>query len=835
MTSVFLLATAALFRTFTTEIDVTFATPEDARAAEAHALEMPPGKTIAFSSRWDDTNRRHPLMAKAFSAAGAKATFYLNGVADGMRADYTDAMLAAGHAFGGHSMKHPRLPEVDAGTLWWNVMENRVRIETTLSTCVCGFALPYYAATNAADPTAAARLGEALFRAGYRGGPEKRDFNSWKTYRLTPRTWVSAYCFDCQDSNPSAEKFAAGFAEGRRLIEAGALSGGPQLALGVHTRQKDEGLARLTEILKSVTTKPEVWCCTENEYVAWRLQYLNNRVSKVGVSGCVARFRIERVEPFELGGLADYALDFTRPAKGGVHIVKPDAAHPLPTAFGRLEKALAYDAAAGRVTLTLENPTDGDLSDIDLTLRLPLAWTNGVRHVNRPRLARGETLRETFAIGAPMPSEGNFLFVVQVDAKTSPTTRGRWYATANARGPWDFDIRAFGAVPEADGEATAAIEKAIAACRAKAGGRIVIPKGDWLTGPIRLFDNMTLHLEEGARLSFVTNFARYYAPPTLNCWEGVRNYGPMPCVYAYRAQGVRITGTGELNGNGAAWWPFKFAKGGVPGQRDLKRMGARQVPVEERKFTDPACGLRPNFVQFYDCDRVLVQDVTLRDGPFWNLHPFLCRDVVVRRVKFIAHGPNNDGVDPDCCQRVLIEDCFFDVGDDCVVLKAGWNEDGWAIGVPTKDVTVRRCRSVKGLGGLTFGSEISAGIENVVMEDCELNGCRDAIYFKSLPGRGGYVRNVLIRNVKIGKCIDAPIKLSLIYKKTPPDTPHVPDFSDIRIENVSIEKGSHHPIVVEGVPYGKIRNVVFENVTDASGRPPRVTDAENIVFNGERK
>jgi len=436
-----LILAALAFRTFTTEIDVEFATPADARAAEAHALEMPPGKTIAFSSRWDDTNRRHPLMAGAFSAAGAKATFYLNNVSEELAREYSEPILKRGHALGGHSMRHPRLPDLNAAELWWNVMENRVKIETVMSTCVCGFALPYYAATNAVDPTAASRLGEALRRAGYLGGPERRDRDSWKTYGLTPRTWVSAYCFDCQDSNPSAKAFADGFAEGRRLMTAGKLAGGPQFVLGVHTRQKDEGLKRLTEILKTETTKREVWCCTENEYVAWRLQYLNNRVVKRRTDGCRATFAVERIEPFELGGLADYALGFTHSAKDGVRVLKPDAAHPLPTVFGRLEKALSYDADAGRLTLTLKNPTDVDLEDVDLTLRLPLAWKDGLRRVNRPRLACGETWTEIFEIGSCPPSEGDLYFVVQVDAKTSPTTRGRWYATALLRRPSEADIK----------------------------------------------------------------------------------------------------------------------------------------------------------------------------------------------------------------------------------------------------------------------------------------------------------------------------------------------------------------------------------------------------------
>ena len=456
----------------------------------------------------------------------------------------------------------------------------------------------------------------------------------------------------------------------------------------------------------------------------------------------------------------------------------------------------------------------GDMASVDYANARCIARNNRIidcRSVVYPRITKWDT------------SENNVVSFTKTRLPAEPVVFFK-----------DYDIRDYGAVEENGGEATEAIAKAVEACRkSSGGGRIVVPAGNWLSGPIRLTSGMVLHLAEGARLSFVTNFARYYAPPTLNCWEGVRNYGPTPCVYAYKSRDVGITGKGELNGNGAAWWPFKFAKGGVPGQRDLKAYARRQVPVEKRRFEDPACGLRPNFVQFYDCDRVIVQDVTLRDGPFWNLHPFLCRDVVVRNVKFVAHGPNNDGVDPDCCQRVLVEDCFFDVGDDCVVLKAGWNEEGWAIGVPTTDVTVRRCRSVKGLGGLTFGSEISAGISGVLMEDCELNGCRDAIYMKSMPGRGGYVRNVDIRNVKIGKCADAPVKLSLVYKKTPPNAPHVPDFSGFRIEDVEIEKGSPHPIVVEGVSHGPIRNVDFTNVRDASGRKPRVTHAKGVTFDGK--
>jgi polygalacturonase len=321
----------------------------------------------------------------------------------------------------------------------------------------------------------------------------------------------------------------------------------------------------------------------------------------------------------------------------------------------------------------------------------------------------------------------------------------------------DFALLDYAAVEGGTVKCTEAFAKAIAACHDAGGGRVVVPKGKFLTGPIHLRSHVELHLTEGAEVVFSDQFADYL-PPVLVRVGGIELYNYSPLIYARDCVNVAVTGKGILNGNAEAWWAWA--------RRETKlgfQMGAQGVPVEQRVFGTPEAAIRPSFLSFVNCTNILLEDFTIGSGPNWTVHPIYCVNTTIRRVHVLTDGPNNDGIDPDSCRDMLIEDCVFDTGDDCVVLKSGYNEDGWRVGVPTENVIMRRCTSKRGHGGLVIGSEMSGGVRNVFMEDCEFEGTDRAVRIKSRADRGGVVEKIYARNLKVRDMQREVIILNMDY------------------------------------------------------------------------
>ncbi|MEH0198228.1 glycoside hydrolase family 28 protein [Caulobacter sp. CCNWLY153] len=329
-----------------------------------------------------------------------------------------------------------------------------------------------------------------------------------------------------------------------------------------------------------------------------------------------------------------------------------------------------------------------------------------------------------------------------------------------------FVITDFGADQGDQAKTSAAIAAAITAANAAGAGVVVVPEGTWPTGKVHFKSNVALHLAKGATLLFSEKPADYL-PPVQTTWEGLECWNYSPLVYAFDCENVAITGPGRLKAKLDVWreW-YKRPKPHMDALVVLYHQAARGEPVDQRRMTGGEANLRPQFIQFNRCRHVLVEDVSIEDSPFWVIHPFLCADVVIRRVKIRAHGHNNDGVDPEMSQNVLIEDCVFDQGDDAVSVKSGRDQDAWRLGVPTRNVVMRDCQIRNGHQLMAVGSELSAGIENVFVDNCHFTGdgprgnggvdgwavpIANLLFVKTNERRGGFVRGIHMRNVSATK------------------------------------------------------------------------------------
>jgi polygalacturonase len=393
----------------------------------------------------------------------------------------------------------------------------------------------------------------------------------------------------------------------------------------------------------------------------------------------------------------------------------------------------------------------------------------------------------------------------------------------------DFDITKYGAL--ADNTIKPALDKAIAACNAAGGGRVVVPAGDWfIKGPIHLKSHVNLHLAEGSTINFST-VPDDYEPAVFTRFEGTEVMNLSPLIYAFEQENIAITGNGTFHGRAANenWWGWRDGKDGIKRARVYGEEGKQNIPVRERVF-GVNDGLRPVFVQPYRCKNILIEGVTFRDSPMWFLNPTLCQNVTIRNITTIGHGPNNDGCDPESSKDVLIEGCHFDNGDDCIAIKAGRDADGRRVGVPSENLIIRNCKMLDGHGGVVIGSEMSGGVRNVFAEDCEMDSphLERALRIKSNSYRGGLVENVHFRNVKVGQVADAIFRINMFYQND--RGTHLPTVRNVTMENVTSGK-SPRAFYFDGIEALPIQNVTVRNcVFNHVAQPSVMSGIENLVL-----
>ena len=365
--------------------------------------------------------------------------------------------------------------------------------------------------------------------------------------------------------------------------------------------------------------------------------------------------------------------------------------------------------------------------------------------------------------------------------------------------PMPVIVTDYGAVGDGKTVSTIALQKAIDAAAERGGGTVIIPAGRFVTGSIRLRSNINLHLEPGATIAGVSDVEAF--PKWAAQWEGIPMHASL--ITGEGLENVSITGRGTIDGNGLFWW-------------DLFR---------QKTLGKDNTDKRPRLVRLIDCRNVLVEGVTLQNSPMWTLNPVACDEVTIRGVivRNPPDSPNTDGINPDSCRNVHISDCHIDVGDDCITIKSGSEEEPRKQLRPCENITITNCTMIHGHGGVVIGSEMSGGVRNIAITNCTFVGTDRGIRIKSRRGRGGAVEDIRVSNIVMDRVL-CPIVINLFYgcgawgqsKVTDlapqPVTDRTPRFRRLRFSNISARGVKYSACYVLGLPEMYVEDVAFNDI-----------------------
>jgi DNA sulfur modification protein DndE len=435
-------------------------------------------------------------------------------------------------------------------------------------------------------------------------------------------------------------------------------------------------------------------------------------------------------------------------------------------------------------------------------------------------------------------------------------------AAVSAHGaPTACVITDYGAVGDGKTMNTDAFHKAIEACAAGGGGRVIVPEGTFLTGPIQLMSEVDLHVERGAVVLFSRNHDDY--PLIKSNWEGRRTVICTSPIWGDNVHDVSITGQGTFDGQGDSWrmvkkekltaeqWDKLVQSGGVLDQKKLTwypsesfaKYGQQLRQVREsghepsiEDYTQFRDLLRPELLRISNSNRITFDGPTFRNSPSWNLHLLYCENIAVRNVTLFneAFAQNGDGIDVDACRNVRITDSTIYAGDDDICLKSGRDEDGRRAGRPTENVTVDNCMIYWGHGGVTIGSEMSGSVRNVNVTNCIMRGTDIGLRFKTTRGRGGVVENINIANIDMHEIKGTAIFMDMYYMvrgrpTTEPVSERTPIFRQFSINNVTCQ-GAKTAIEIRGLPEMAISNITLDKVRISADRGAVITDADDITL-----
>jgi polygalacturonase len=435
-----------------------------------------------------------------------------------------------------------------------------------------------------------------------------------------------------------------------------------------------------------------------------------------------------------------------------------------------------------------------------------------------------------------------------------------------------MSVADFGGNPNGIALNTEAFEKAMEALSQKGGGTLIVPKGIWFTGPIVFRSNINMHLEKGALILFSPDFDLY--PLVKTIFEGLGTYRCQSPISGRNLENIAITGEGSINGYGEAWRPLKkekvtdskwkqvVASGGfvlngnywVPTEGSMKGhlMSDMNVPrrdMTEEQWLDIKDFLRPVMVSFIECKNVYLQGVLFENSPAWNLHPLMCENVIVDGiyVRNPSYSQNGDGIDLESCVNSIVVNSTFDVGDDAICIKSGKDEDGRRRARPTENLIVDNCKVFHGHGGFIVGSEMSGGVKNISVKNCQFIGTDVGLRFKSARGRGGVVENIYISDIYMYNIVTESFLFDLYYggksasesladgDLTPAEgnvfavTEKTPVFKNIYVKNL-VSKNARRAMFFNGLPEMNIENINLENAFITARYGAEFSESKDITF-----
>ena len=344
---------------------------------------------------------------------------------------------------------------------------------------------------------------------------------------------------------------------------------------------------------------------------------------------------------------------------------------------------------------------------------------------------------------------------------------------------------------------------------ANCGDEIIITSGTYYSYPWDLKSDLTITLEDDANIYFSSN-EEDYEKKTFIRFEGVECFSYHPLIYSLNQNNITIQGNGHLFGNGYVWWKSKKLQAKACDR--LCKSEYNKIDINDRVINLKESYLRPDFIEIINGNNIILKDFTIQDSPMWMIHPVYCKNVLVENVKVISDGPNTDGCDPDSCEDVLIKNCIFETGDDCIAIDSGLNEDGWRVNKPCKNIKVIDCTFNKGHAAIAIGSMVSGGIEDVYISNNVINSCERGIRVKSIKGRGGYVKNINVENLKMSVEKEG-IEITMNYPSSTSipcsDTPS--NFKDFHFKNIKINKAKTGVSII-GLESSNVEYVEFENL-----------------------
>jgi len=398
-----------------------------------------------------------------------------------------------------------------------------------------------------------------------------------------------------------------------------------------------------------------------------------------------------------------------------------------------------------------------------------------------------------------------------------------------------FNVVDFGAVGDGQTLCTEAIQKAVDECGKAGGGKVVVPPGKYLTGPIFLRSNVHFEVTAGATLLASTNLDLY--PPIEGRWEGIERTVYASLITGHDLENVSITGRGVLDGQGEVWWKAHEETRAVRRKHGIREREPDNPPEAPLRWP------RPRTINLYRCNNVLISGLTIIDSPAWTVHPVYCDNVTVEKITIIQpyDSPNTDGINPDSCKNVRISNCYLDCGDDCITLKSGYNEDGRRVGIPCENIAITNCTFAHGHGGVVIGSETSGDVRNVTISNCVFDGTRRGLRVKSTRGRGGVVENIRASNL-VMRGTDVAFSITMFYSSGGKGDFVVdettPTFRSMHWSEI-IVTDANKAAVIEGLPEMPIEELSLSNIVVESSQTGIECSAAtgvafyNVVVNAE--